>query len=106
VGLKTWLVKKAVQGKLPLWCYRLIGNRIAKSLQLEDTKMADVTENKPWWKSKAKWAGILSGVFAAVQPISTAFGHPIQIPLWVYELLAGLGIYGVRDAMPPKPPQA
>lgn len=68
--------------------------------------MADETQNKPWYKSKAKWAGILAGVFAAVQPISTAFGHPIQIPLWVYELLAGLGIYGVRDAMPTKAPQA
>jgi hypothetical protein len=101
MGLKVWLIKKGLEGKLPLWCYRLIGNRIRKLLQLEDTNMADIS--KPWWKSKAKWAAILAGVFAAVQPITTAFGHPVQIPLWVYELLAGLGIYGVRDAMPDKP---
>lgn len=102
MGLKSWIAKKAVTGKLPLWVYRLVGRRVAKVLKLEE-KMGDQIEvvNKPWYKSKAKWAGILAGLFAAVQPISTAFGHPIQIPLWVYELLAGLGIYGVRDAIKP-----
>ncbi len=65
--------------------------------------MADISqdpvEKKPWFKSKAKLAAIITAVVASIQPISTAFGHPYQVPLWVIELLTGIGIYGVRDAI-------
>jgi hypothetical protein len=97
VGLKNWFLKKALNGKLPLWIYRLAGRKLAKTLW-EEKKMADSVE-KPWYKSKAKVGAILMAILAAVQPVTTAFGHPIQVPLWVYEFLAGLGIYGVRNAL-------
>lgn len=63
--------------------------------------MADETgvDSKPWYKSKAKIAAILGVLIAAVQPISTAFGHPFIVPNWILELLAGIGLYGVRDAI-------
>lgn len=98
MGLKTWLIKKAVAGRFPLWVYRLIGKHLAKTLKMEGMKMAEETP-KPWYKSKAKWAAILAALVACVQPVSTALGHPYQVPLWVIEFLTGLGIYGVRDAI-------
>lgn len=60
---------------------------------------APSTTDKPWYKSKAKIAAIVMTIVSAIQPISTAFGHPMQVPLWVIEILTGLGIYGVRDAV-------
>lgn len=57
------------------------------------------TEIKPWYKSKAKLAAIVTVLVGAIQPISTAFGHPITVPDFVIQLLIGLGIYGVRDAI-------
>jgi len=59
----------------------------------------EVEEKKPWYKSKAKLAAIVMAIVACVQPVSTAFGHPVQVPLWVIEFLTGLGLYGVRDAI-------
>ena len=59
----------------------------------------EIAVKPPWYKSKAKWAAIVMAVVACVQPVSTAFGHPVQVPLWVIEFLTGLGIYGVRDAI-------
>ncbi len=102
MGLQTWLATKALTGKLPLWMYRLLGKWAAKKLQLEGT-MADtpVVDDKPWYKSKAKLAAVIMVVVSAIQPISTAFGHPYQVPLWVIEILTGLGVYGVRDAIKP-----
>ena len=66
---------------------------------------APVDSDKPWYKSKAKVAAIVMAVVSAIQPISTAFGHPVQVPLWVIEVLTGLGIYGVRDAIGKLPQQ-
>lgn len=106
MSLKTWLLEKTVTGKLPLWIYRLMGKKVAKKLNLEEeNNMADpVTDPKPWYQSKAKLAAIVTAIVACIQPVSTALGHPYQVPLWVIEFLMGLGIYGVRDAI--KPPQA
>ncbi len=58
-----------------------------------------VEQPKPWYKSKAKIAAVVTVIVGAIQPLSTAFGHPIVIPNWVIEALIGLGIYGVRDAI-------
>ncbi len=82
-----------------MWAYRFIGRRLAKILKLEEKEMIDETVNKPWYKSKAKIAAVVMAVVSAIQPVSTAFGHPVQVPLWVIEILTGLGIYGVRDAI-------
>lgn len=101
MGLKSWLIMKAIQGKFPLWAYRIAGKETSKILKREDSKMADaiVVDPKPWYQSKAKLSAIIMAIVAAIQPVSTAFGHPIQVPLWVIEFLTGLGIYGVRDAI-------
>ena len=54
---------------------------------------------KPWYLSKAKLAAIVTVIVGAIQPISSAFGHPIVVPQFVIELLIGLGVYGIRDAI-------
>ena len=54
-------------------------------------------ETKPKWKSKAVWAAVLAGVLGMVQPVSTALGHPIVVPAWVYEVLGAFGLYALRD---------
>ena len=58
-------------------------------------------ETKPWYKSKAVWAAIVTAVLGGIQPISAAFGHPIAVPLWVIEVLAGFGIYSIRTGNEP-----
>lgn len=96
MGLKAWIAKKALTGKLPLWLYRVIGQRIAKMLKWEG-KMAD--ENvKSKWMSKTVWAAVLTAILGGIQPISAAFGHPIAVPLWIIEVLSGLGLYSLRTA--------
>lgn len=62
--------------------------------------MAD-EETKPKWKSKTVWAAVIGAVLAAVQPVSAALGHPVTIPAWVFELLGGMGLYGLRSADKP-----
>ena len=52
---------------------------------------------KSKWQSKTVWTAIIAALLGAVQPISTALGHPIVIPTWVYEVLAGFGLYALRD---------
>ncbi len=64
--------------------------------------MADATNavptSKPWYQSKTIWAAIVTALVGAVQPISAAFGHPMSTPLWIIEVLMGLGLYGLRTA--------
>lgn len=55
-------------------------------------------EDKKWYQSKTVWTAIISAVLGAVQPISTAIGHPVVIPSWVFELLGGMGLYALRTA--------
>lgn len=95
MSLKNWIVMKGITGKLPDWAYRLIGRKISKTLHLEDKEM----ETKKWYLSKAKLAAIVTVIVGAVGPISSAFGHPIAVPDFVIQVLIGLGIYGVRDAI-------
>lgn len=96
MSIKAWLLKKGLQGKLPDWLYRLLGKEVAKKLDLQETTMED---NKPFYKSKAKMAAIIGVILAGIQPISKAFGHEIIVPNFVFEVLAGMGLYGVRDAI-------
>lgn len=56
-------------------------------------------ETKSKWKSKAVWSAILTAIVGAIQPVSTALGHPIVVPQWVVEVLIGMGIYGLRDGI-------
>lgn len=75
---------------------KILGKQISNKLELEDGTMNDT---KVWYKSKAKLSAIIGAVLIAVQQISTALGHPIIIPQWVLEILAAVGVYGIRDAM-------
>lgn len=88
---------------MPNWILRLIGRRIATKLELEET-MDDkpkVTNSTVWWKSKAKISALITILVAAIHPIAVAWGHPeIVVPNWFIEMLIGMGIYGIRDAIP------
>ncbi len=94
MGLKNWIAQKALQGKFPLWTYRLAGKILAKKINLREDNMAD--DSKKWYQSKAVWAAILTALVGAIQPVSAAFQHPIAVPLWIIEVLTGFGIYGIR----------
>jgi hypothetical protein len=98
MSIKTWIVEKLVEGKFPNFVYRLIGKQIANKIDLKETNMADETEKIAWYKSKSIWVAVIGAILGAVQPISAAFGHPIVIPNWVFELLAGMGLYSLRTA--------
>lgn len=52
--------------------------------------------------SKTKLAAVIGAILAAVGPISQAWGHPVTVPNWVYEVLAAAGLWAVRDAIPSK----
>lgn len=55
-------------------------------------------DTKSKWQSKTVWVAIIGVIVGAIQPISTALGHPIVIPQWVLEVLAGMGLYSLRTA--------
>ena len=56
-------------------------------------------DGKKWYTSKAVQAAIIGAMLGAVHPISSALGHPIEVPIWVYEILGAFGFYGLRDAI-------
>ena len=58
-------------------------------------------ETKKWYQSKAVLSAVLMAIVGAIQPISTAVGHPIEVPHWIIEVLTGLGIYGIRTGDKP-----
>ena len=49
-------------------------------------------KTKNWYKSKAIWTAVASGVIGVL----LAFG--VAIPEWVYAVLAALGLYSLRVA--------
>lgn len=52
-----------------------------------------MTEAKPWWQSKAVWAGVIAVIIAAYDTASVQFGLP-PVPDFLYAILGALGIYG------------
>lgn len=61
--------------------------------------MADVEEGeKKWYKSKTVWSAVIAALLGLVEPISTATGTPMQVPSWVFQVLAGFGLYSLRTA--------
>jgi hypothetical protein len=75
------------------WINRLIGKKIASKLELTEG-----TVDKQWYKSKTIWAAVITAIIGVIQPVSSAFGHPIVIPQWVLDVLIGMGLYGLRTA--------
>ena len=53
-------------------------------------------ETKSKWQSKTVWTAVITAILAGVAGISTALGHPVVVPAWVYEMLAGFGLYALR----------
>lgn len=103
MGLKTYLINLALKGKLPKFVYRMAGRKIAQILDLKENDMSDVTEKKPWYKSKTILSDavtILVVIYTAVQTqIAPNYGWSLpNIPEYVYAVLAGLGIYGRKTA--------
>lgn len=97
MSLKSWLAERAIAGKLPDWMYRFAGREISMKLNLKEGQV----DSKKWYQSKTVWAAIVGVILGAVQPISSAFGHPIVVPSWVLEVLGGMGLYGLRTGSTP-----
>jgi hypothetical protein len=95
MDMKATFISWFFKGKFPSWVYSLVGKRIAAKLELKENKM---DEKIAWYKSKTIWTAILGVILGAVQPISSAVGHPIVVPDWVFQLLGGMGLYSLRTA--------
>lgn len=102
MSIKAWFILKAIKGELPLWMYRPIGQQIKKKLEEESMDVINPTvDSKPWYRSRTVWISIVGVILGAVQPVSTAFGHPITVPTYIYEVLAGMGLYTLRTGDTP-----
>ena len=78
---------------------RAILNPIIRKKIDEFFKEAQMEDEKSKWKSKTFWTAIIGVMLGAVQPISAALGHPVEVPTWVYEVLVAFGLYAVRDGI-------
>lgn len=54
-----------------------------------------------WEMSKTKLTAIVAVVIVAVEKLGPAFGHPIVIPQTVYDLLAAIGLWTLKDGQRP-----
>lgn len=50
-------------------------------------------DGKTWYKSKTVWTAIITGL------IGVLHASGIEVPSWSIEVLIGLGLYGIRDAV-------
>ena len=83
--LRRAILIPIIKNKIDEWC--------------KEDKMDTNELPKPWYKSKAKVAAIVTALVGIIQPVSMALGHELVVPDWILQALIGLGIYGVRDAM-------
>jgi len=83
------------------WIKGLIAKLIGKNLQ---HNVDGILEK--FHISKAKVAFFLAGLVKAVPAVGEAYGHPIppQYIDWAYKFLVAVGLWAVRDAMPPEQP--
>ncbi len=58
--------------------------------------------------SKAKLTAVIYVLVVGIKTIPAAFGHPIEIPDYVFRVLEAAGLWAVRDALnaPTAPTQA
>jgi len=70
------------------WIKNIIAKLIGKNL-------ADGTSSV----SKAKLTAIVYVIIIGIQEISKAYGHPVEIPSYVFRLLEGAGLWTIRDAI-------
>lgn len=79
--------------KIEQFILTLVGKKV-----LDENNLAKVS------LSKAKLTALISVIVTAVQVLGPVFGHPVNIPDWVFKLLAGVGLWALRDGMPPQQP--
>lgn len=60
-----------------------------------------VVPAKAWYQSKTIWTAIITAVLGSVEPVSKAIGHPIVVPVYVFEFLASVGLYSLRTGDKP-----
>jgi hypothetical protein len=72
-----------------------IGKKVKKALR-------DGKTEEQWEVSKAKITAVVTVLITAVQVLGPAFGYPVEIPNEVYQLLAAIGVWALRDGMPDK----
>jgi hypothetical protein len=75
------------------WIKGLIAKLIGKNI-----KNTVDGELEKFHISKAKIVAILGVILPAIGPLSEALGHPVTVPDYVYKVLAGLGLWALRDA--------
>lgn len=49
--------------------------------------------------SKTKMTAIVAVVIVAVETLSAAWGHPVIVPPYIKEFLAGVGLWTLRDSV-------
>lgn len=47
--------------------------------------------------SREKLVAVLAVLMPIIEPLSAAIGHPVKIPVEVYGVLGGLGLWSNRD---------
>jgi len=73
--------------QIPQFIWRIIGKKVVDKVGGEEK----------WEASKTKLTAIVAVLITAVQVLGPAFGHPIVIPDWVYQFLAGIGLWALKD---------
>lgn len=77
--------------------YQPLGRKLSNDLELKE----GIVEPKKWYQSKTIWTAVITGVLGIAQAAGQATGHPVTIPPYVYEVLAGLGLYSLRTGDKP-----
>lgn len=57
------------------------------------------TDQTPWFKRRTSWIAIIGAILGAVEPVSTALGHKIIVPTFIYEILGAMGLWTLRSAI-------
>ena len=86
----AWLITGAI---------RKDGVRRKIVLAKAKSEVDKIMTGKSWYKSKTVWTAVIYAILNAVPPISTAVGHPVEIPPFVFRILEAFGLYSVRDGM-------
>ena len=81
------------------WFKNLMIKMIGKKVGSE---AAGAVGQERWDASKTKMVAVIYILLLGTEELSKAWGHPIVIPPSVYDFLKGMGLWAVRDAIPPK----
>lgn len=68
-------------------------------MRIAGKKVIDAAGGPEKWElSKTKLTAIVAVVIVAVEKLGPAFGYPVVIPQGVYEFLAAIGLWSLRDS--------